>query len=253
MNSKQKILSSLRRAIDGYNLIQDGDKIAVGVSGGKDSLVLLEALHNYSKFAPYKFSVVGITINAFPGTDFTKVKAFCKDKNIEYHVVESDIYEIVFKERKEKNPCSLCSKLRRGMLNTTAIELGCNKLALGHSMDDVVHTYLLSLCYEGRISTLAPKSFLDRTEITVIRPLYLTDERDIISASHNLPIVKSLCPADKLTKREYVKDIIKFIQAEIPFVKDRIFGAITHPERVNLPPELIEIERIKPNSNNDKK
>jgi tRNA(Ile)-lysidine synthase TilS/MesJ len=242
MNNKQKILSSLRRAIDGYNLIQEGDKIAVGVSGGKDSIVLLEALHNYSKFAPYKFKVVGITIDSFPGTDFSKIEEFCKAKEIEYHIIKSDIYEIVFNERKEKNPCSLCSKLRRGMLNTNAIELGCNKLALGHSMDDVIHTYLLSLCYEGRISTLSPLSYLDRTGITVIRPLYLTDERDIIAASHDLPIVKSKCPVDKTTKREYVKDIVKFIQQEIPFVKDRIFGAITHPERVNLPPELIEKE-----------
>lgn len=240
MNNKQKILSSLRRAIDGYNLIADGDKIAVGVSGGKDSLVLLEALHNYSKFSPYKFEVIGITIDSFPNTDYSKIREFCRERNIEYHVIKSDIYEIVFKERGEKNPCSLCSKLRRGMLNTNAIELKCNKLALGHSMDDVIHTYLLSLCYEGRISTLSPISYLDRTGITVIRPLYLTDERDIISASHDLPIVKSKCPIDKTTKREYVKDIIKFIQKEIPFVKDRIFGAITHPERTNLPPKLLE-------------
>lgn len=239
INSKQKILSSLRRAIDGYDLISEGDRIAVGVSGGKDSLVLLEALFNYSKFSPYSFSVVGITIDTFPNTDFNNVEEFCKSRGIEYKIVKSDIYKIVFEERKEKNPCSLCSKLRRGMLNTTALELGCNKLALGHSMDDVVHTYLLSMCYEGRISTLAPMSYLDRTGMTVIRPLYLTDERDIISASHDLPIVKSNCPADKHTKREYVKDIVKFIQQEIPCVKDRIFGAITHPERINLPPELI--------------
>ena len=240
MNSKQKILSSLRRAVDGYNLIKEGDRIAVGVSGGKDSLVLLEALHNYSKFAPYKFEIVGLTIDMFSNGGFQEVSKFCEEKGIEYHIIDSDIYKIVFEERKEKSPCSLCSKLRRGMLNTTAIELKCNKLALGHSMDDVVHTYLLSLCYEGRISTLSPMSYLDRTGITVIRPLYLTDERDIISASHDLPIVKSKCPVDKTTQREYVKDIIKFIQKDIPFVKDRIFGAITHPERVNLPPQLIE-------------
>ena len=251
MNNKQKILSSLRRAIDGYNLITDGDKIAVGVSGGKDSLVLLEALHNYSKFAPYKFTVVGITIDSFPNTDYSKIQQFCENKNIEYHIIKSDIYDIVFNERKEKNPCSLCSKLRRGMLNTNAIELGCNKLALGHSMDDVIHTYLLSLCYEGRISTLSPLSYLDRTGITVIRPLFLTDERDIISASHDLPIVKSKCPIDKTTKREYVKDIIKFIQKEIPFVKDRIFGAITHPERVNLPPTILEKDEYIYKKNDD--
>lgn len=244
MNMMQKILSSLRRAIDSYNLISDGDRIAVGVSGGKDSLVLLQALHNYSKFAPYKFEVVGITIDMFGDSDFNKIKEFCKKENIEYHVIPSDIYKIVFEERKEKNPCSLCSKLRRGMLNTTAIDLKCNKLALGHSMDDTIHTFLLSLCYEGRISTLSPMSYLDRTGITVIRPLYLTDERDIIGASHKLPIVKSKCPVDKTTKREYVKDIIKFIEKEIPFVKDRIFGAITNPDRVNLPPQMIDRENF---------
>ena len=242
MNMRQKILSSLRRAIDSYNLINDGDRIAVGVSGGKDSLVLLQALHNYSKFAPYKFEVVGITIDMFGDSDFNSIKHFCEKENIEYHIIPSDIYKIVFEERKEKSPCSLCSKLRRGMLNTTAIDLKCNKLALGHSMDDVVHTFLLSLCYEGRINTLSPLSYLDRTGITVIRPLYLTDERDIIAASHNLPIVKSKCPVDKHTKREYVKDIVKFIQQEIPFVKDRIFGAITNPDRINLPPKMIERE-----------
>jgi len=244
MNMMQKILSSLRRAIDSYNLISDGDRIAVGVSGGKDSLVLLQALHNYSKFAPYKFEVVGITIDMFGDSDFNKIKDFCEKETIEYHVIPSDIYKIVFEERKEKNPCSLCSKLRRGMLNTTAIDLKCNKLALGHSMDDAIHTFLLSLCYEGRISTLSPMSYLDRTGITVIRPLYLTDERDIIGASHNLPIVKSKCPVDKTTKREYVKDIIKFIEKEIPFVKDRIFGAITNPDRVNLPPQMIDRENF---------
>lgn len=244
MNMMQKILSSLRRAVDGYNLIQEGDRVAVGVSGGKDSLVLLQALHNYSKFSPYKFEVVGITIDMFGDSDFNKIKEFCTSNNIEYHVIPSDIYKIVFEERKEKNPCSLCSKLRRGMLNTTAIDLGCNKLALGHSMDDAIHTFLLSLCYEGRINTLSPMSYLDRTGITVIRPLFLTDERDIIAASHNLPIVKSKCPVDKLTKREYVKDVIKFIQKEIPFVKERIFGAITSPDRVNLPPKLLEREEF---------
>ena len=252
MNIKQKILSSLRRAIDSYNLINDGDRIAVGVSGGKDSLVLLEALHNYSKFAPYKFEVVGITIDMFGDSDFNKIKEFCKENNIEYHIIPSDIYKIVFEERKEKSPCSLCSKLRRGMLNTTAIELKCNKLALGHSMDDAIHTFLLSLCYEGRISTLSPMSYLDRTGITVIRPLFLTDERDIIGASHTLPIVKSKCPVDKLTKREYVKDIIKFIQQEIPFVKERIFGAITSPERVNLPPQPLNREDFAYKKKDDK-
>lgn len=233
----------MRRAIESYNLIQAGDRIAVGVSGGKDSMVLLSALKAYSRFAPTPFEVVGITIDMFNNGGFDTIKEYCKEHDIEYHVVPSDIYKIVFEERKEKNPCSLCSKLRRGMLNTKAIELNCNKLALGHSADDMVHTFLLSLFYEGRLSTLSPFSYLDRTGITVIRPLILTDERDIISASKKGPIVKSNCPVDKRTKREYTKDVIKMIQKEIPFVKDRIFGAITHPERANLPPELILKEK----------
>lgn len=230
----QKVLSFLRRGVDQYNLIQDGDKIAVGVSGGKDSLVLLKALKDYSRFSPQKFSIVGITIDMFNNEDFGSIKQFCKDENIEYHVIPSDIYDIVFTQRKEKNPCSLCSKLRRGMLNTTAIKLGCNKLALGHSADDLIHTFLLSLFYEGRLNTLTPKSYLDRTGITVIRPLILCDEKHIISASKTLPVVKSKCPVDKLTQREYVKDVLKHIQKDIPFAKDRIFGALTHPERNNL-------------------
>ena len=250
MNMSQKILSTVRKAVDGYSLIQEGDKIAVAVSGGKDSLVMLEALHNYTKFAPYKFEIVAITIDAFYNSNFEKIAEYCKERNIEYHIVPSDIYKIVFEERKEKSPCSLCSKLRRGMLNSTAIELGCNKLALGHSMDDVIHTFLLSLCYEGRINTIPPSSYLDRTGITVIRPLYLTDERDIIAASHHLPILKSKCPVDKLTKREYTKDIIKFVQQEIPEIKERMFTAITNPDRVNLPPQ-IKNTRYDKNKKND--
>ncbi len=230
----QKVLSFLRRGVDAYNMIQEGDKIAVGVSGGKDSMVLLKALKDYSRFSPQKFEVVGITINMFDEKDFDEVKEFCLKEGIEYHVVPSDIYDIVFTERKEKNPCSLCSKLRRGMLNTKAIELGCNKLALGHSADDLVHTFLLSLFYEGRLSTFSPVTYLDRTGITVIRPLILCDEKTIISASKKLPIVQSKCPVNKRTQREYTKEVIKHIQKEIPFVQDRIFSAITHPERNNL-------------------
>ena len=231
----QKVLSFLRRACDEYNLIEDGDKIAVGISGGKDSLVLLKALALFSRFSPKKFTLVAITIDMFGGkTDFSKISQLCEELQVEYHIVPSDIYEIIFEIRKESNPCSLCAKLRRGMLNTKAIELGCNKLALGHTADDVIHTFLLSLMYEGRLSTFLPKLYMDRTGMTVIRPLILTDEKHIISASKTLPVHKSLCPADKHTKREYVKDIIKHIQKETPFVKDKIFTALIHPERYNL-------------------
>lgn len=239
----QQILSTMRKAIESYDMIASGDRIAVGVSGGKDSMVLLKALKDYSRFSEKHFEVVGLTIDMFGDGEFNPVKEYCEKEGIEYHVIPSDIYKIVFEERKEKNPCSLCSKLRRGMLNTTAIKLGCNKLALGHSSDDMVHTFLLSLFYEGRISTLSPVSYLDRTGMTVIRPLILTDEKDIISASKQVPVIKSKCPVDKHTQREYTKDVIKEIQKEIPFVKDRIFGAITHPERLNLPPEMIPRKR----------
>lgn len=231
----QRILSHVRRAIDEYNLIEDGDKIAVGVSGGKDSLVLLKALCLYRRFSPQKFSVVAITIDMFSGNgNFEKIKELCEELNCEYHIVNSDIYAIVFEERKEKNPCSLCAKLRRGMLNTKAIELGCNKLALGHSANDVIDTFMLSMIYEGRLSSFLPKLYMDRTGMTVIRPLILTDEKNIISVAKTLPVQKSKCPVDKHTQREYVKTIIKDIQKEVPFAKDRIFSAITHPERYNL-------------------
>ncbi|MBQ7352024.1 MAG: tRNA 2-thiocytidine(32) synthetase TtcA [Clostridia bacterium] len=231
----KRILSQMRRAIDEYKLIEDGDKIAVGISGGKDSLVLLKALAMYKRFSPQKFELVAITIDMFAGkSDFSEIKALCEELDVNYHIVNSDIYQIVFEERKESNPCSLCAKLRRGMLNTTAIELGCNKLALGHTSDDVIHTFLLSLFYEGRLSSFLPKLYMDRTGMTVIRPLVLTDEHDILAVSKHLPVKKSNCPADKQTKREYTKDLIKHIQKEIPFAKDRIFSAITHPERYNL-------------------
>ncbi|MGN0961367.1 MAG: tRNA 2-thiocytidine biosynthesis TtcA family protein [Christensenellales bacterium] len=231
----QRILSHLRRAIDEYKLIEDGDKIAVGVSGGKDSLVLLKALSLYSRFSKEKFEIVAITIDMFSGkSDFSQIAQFCKELGVEYHIVNSDIYQIVFEERKESNPCSLCAKLRRGMLNTTALSLGCNKLALGHSADDVIHTFLLSLIYEGRLSSFLPKTYLDRTGMTVIRPLILTDEKDIISVAKSLPVKKSDCTVDKHTQREYMKDLVKHIQKDIPFAKDRIFSAITHPERYNL-------------------
>jgi tRNA(Ile)-lysidine synthase TilS/MesJ len=231
----QRVLSHMRRAIDEYKLIEDGDRIAIGVSGGKDSLVLLKAMANYRIFSPQKFEIVAITIDMFGGkSDFSPISKLCENLGVEYHIIKSDIYQIVFEERKESNPCSLCAKLRRGMLNTTAIQLNCNKLALGHSADDVIHTFLLSMFYEGRLSSFLPKLFMDRTKMTVIRPLILTDERDIKSVAKNLPVIKSLCPVDKLTKREYVKDLLKEIQKEIPFAKDRIFSAITHPERYNL-------------------
>ena len=159
---------------------------------------------------------------------------FCKNEEIEYYVIPSNIYETVFEIRKEKNPCSLCSKLRRGILVTTAKELGCNKLALGHTADDVIHTFFLSMIYEGRLSSFAPYSYLDRTNMYVIRPLILTDEKWILKEAKNVPVEKSKCPMDKTSKREEIKKLIENLEKEIPISKDRIFRAITSPESYNL-------------------
>ena len=230
----QKILSLMRHAIDKYNLIQDGDKIAVGISGGKDSLILAKALKQYSKFSKEKFSIVGITIDMFNKGPNQDLVNFCKNEEIEYHVIPSNIYETVFEIRKEKNPCSLCSKLRRGILVTTAKELGCNKLALGHTADDVIHTFFLSMIYEGRLSSFAPYSYLDRTNMYVIRPLILTDEKWILKEAKNVPVEKSKCPMDKTSKREEIKKLIENLEKEIPISKERIFRAITSPESYNL-------------------
>ena len=235
--SIQKTLSRLRKAITDYEMIKNGDKIAIGVSGGKDSLVLLLALAKYKIFSPEKFDIIAISIDLTRGkTDFSQIKKMCQELDVEYHIVESDIKEIIFDERKEKNPCSLCSKMRRGILNSKVIELGCNKIALGHHADDLIETLFLSMFYEGRLSTFQPVSYMDKSQITLIRPLIYEEEKNIKSIAKTLPVLHNECPADKHTRREYIKKLIKDIQKDIPFVKDRIFGAITNPDRTNLFP-----------------
>lgn len=233
----QKMLSLLRKGITEYNLIEDGDKIAVGVSGGKDSVVLLKLLAEYRRFSPQKFDLVAITVDLnFNNTPLNAkpIQELCDSLSVPYHVVSTDIGAIIFDVRKEENPCALCSKMRKGALNDVAKELGCNKVALGHHRDDLIDTFFLSLMYEGRLSTFAPKSYLDRTDLTLIRPMVMIKEADIISYSKDLPIVKSCCPANKKTKREYVKDAIKHIAEQVPSIRDMAFVAITRPERYNL-------------------
>lgn len=230
----QKILSTMRHACDKYNLIEENDRIGVGISGGKDSLVLIKALKMYQRFSKIKFDIVGITIDMFNDGKFDEIKSFMEELGVEYHIIPSNIYEIVFLERKEKSPCSLCSKLRRGMLNTNAIKLNCNKIALGHTADDVIHTFMLSMFFEGRLSSFHPSSYMSRTGITVIRPLILTDEKEIIKEAKFVPVLKSKCPVDKHTKREEMKEILSFIEDKIPIAKDRLFRAITSPESYNL-------------------
>ena len=233
----QKMLSLMRKGIYKYKMIKDGDKIAVGVSGGKDSVTLLKLLAEYKRWSPEKFDLVAISVDLNfekNNADFTPIKELCDTLEVEYHVEKTEIGKIVFDVRKETNPCALCSKMRKGALNNLAKDLGCNKVALGHHADDLIDTLMLSLFYEGRLSTFAPKSYLDKMDLTLIRPMIMIKELDVISYSKDLPIVKSCCPANKLTKREYVKEVLHNVAKDIPNVRDMAFTAITHPERYNL-------------------
>ena len=231
----QKILSLLRKACCEHNLIENGDKICVGVSGGKDSLTLLKALSLYQKFSTEKFELCAVAVDLSSGKcEYSEIENFCKEISVEFTKVDSDIFEIVFEIRKEKNPCSLCANMRRGILNNTAKSLGCNKVALGHHKDDFIETFLLSLFYEGRLSTFKPKSYLSRVDLTVIRPLLYCDEDDVKRVSSDLPILINPCPADKHTQRENTKDILKNLDQSFKGSKEKIFNALIHTERYNL-------------------
>ncbi len=231
----QKILSLLRKASTTYSLIENGDKIAVGISGGKDSLTLLYALNEYRKFAPEKFSLVAIAVDLSGGkNDYTAIKEFCKKIDVELNIVPSNVFEVVFEIRKEKNPCSLCANMRRGLLNSTAKALGCNKVALGHHKDDLIETFLISLFFEGRLSTFKPKSYLSRMDLDVIRPLIYCDEKDILAVSKDFPVLENICPVDKKTQRQNAKDLIKNLDKLYPNSREKIFNALIHTERYNL-------------------
>lgn len=231
----QKILSVMRKACENYNLIEDGDKIAVGLSGGKDSLALLTALKRYQSFIDKKFELIAIAIDLSGGkNDYSAIKAYCDEINVKLHIIPSNVFEVVFDIRKEKNPCSLCANLRRGLLNSHAKELGCNKVALGHHKDDLIETFLMSLFFEGRLSTFKPKTYLSRVDITVIRPLIYCDESEIIKISNNFPILYNNCPANKHTERENAKKILKNLDQIYPNAKEKIFNAIINPQRYNL-------------------
>ncbi len=225
----RKILSSMRRAIQDYNMIEAGDKIAVGISGGKDSLALLCALAAYRKFSTIPFEVMGITLNmGFDGVDYSKVKALCDEIGVEYVIKNTDIASILFDIRKEKNPCSLCAKMRRGALNDLAIEHGCNKVALGHHNEDVIETFFLSLFYEGRLNCFSPVTYLSRTDIYVIRPFIYTSEGDIrgYAKRAELPIVHNPCPMDGFSKRQDIKEFINEKNSLDHSFKTRIMHAI---------------------------
>ena len=229
MDNTKLLLSYARRAVDDYEMINEGDKIAVGVSAGKDSLALLVALAQMRRFYPKKFTLIAITVDmGFEGMDLSPIKTFCEELDVEYHVVPTQISKIIFDIRKEKNPCSLCAKMRRGALHTAAKELGCNKVALGHHFDDVVETFMLNLFYEGRLGCFRPVTYLSRIDLHLIRPLIYMPEKDVryFASKVELPVIKSPCPADKNTERERMKELLHGLERENKGLRYRIFGAI---------------------------
>lgn len=237
----QQLLSHTRKAVDEYQMIQEGDHIAVGISGGKDSLTLLYALHGLKRFYPNHFELSAITVDlGYEQCDFTPIKELCREMEIPYRIVKTDIAQILFEERKEKNPCSLCAKMRKGALNQAVKEIGCNKIAYAHHKDDIIETMILSLFFEGRFYSFSPKTYLDRMDLTVIRPIMFVDEADVIGFKnkYNLPVVKSACPVDGYTKRQYAKDLLADLNRQYPGIKQRMFTAILNgnipgwPERI---------------------
>lgn len=231
MMKLQQLMSFVRRAVDDYQMIEEGDRIAVGISGGKDSLTLLYALHGLKRFYPKHFELEAITIDlGNPGFHVSPLETLCQSMDIPYTVVHTDIAQIIFEERKESNPCSLCAKMRKGALNEEVKKLGCNKVAYAHHKDDIIETMLLSLIFEGRFHSFSPKTYLDRTDLTVIRPMMYVSEADVkgFQNKYELPVVKSACPADGYTKREYAKNLLRQLNLEHPGAKERMFSAIVN-------------------------
>ena len=230
----QKLIGLVRRCVEDYRMIQSGDRIGVGVSGGKDSLALLVFLAELKKYFPEPFYLEAITIDMGLGMDYSGIAKLCEKLDVPFTLVKTEIAPIIFDHRKEKNPCSMCAKMRRGALNQTLLEHNLNKLALGHHYDDAVETFLMSLLFEGRISCFQPVTDLDRTGIIQIRPMLYIHEKTVDSfvARQNLPVLTNRCPVDKITKRAEVKDLIYQLSATYPDLKERIFGAM---QRFPLP------------------
>ena len=234
-----KILSLTRRCVEDYEMIQPGDRIAVGVSGGKDSLILLVALAKLREFYPAPFTVEALTLDmgaaeGRPGMDFSPIADLCRELEVPYTILNSEIQHIIFDIRREKNPCSMCAKMRRGALHGAMQERGLTKIALGHHYDDAIETFYMSLIFEGRLSSFQPVTYLDRTGITQIRPLLYCGENLIRHTAQRLqlPVVKNPCPADGSTKRQEIKELIYELQGRYPGLKARTFGAM---QRLPLP------------------
>ena len=230
----QRILSHMRKAIEDYHMIEENDKIAICLSGGKDSITMLHAFKALQRFYPKKFDIIAISINpGFKFFFFFFLQNICDKLEIPLFIENSHAQEIVFDIRKEKNPCSLCANLRRGIINSIAVKEGCNKIALGHNEDDVLETFLLNLFYTGSIGTFSPVSYMDRTGITLIRPLIYTPEKETkrFVKKNNLTVMPKVCPMDGTSKREDMKQMIFSLQKNIPMIRANLFGAIKR----NLP------------------
>lgn len=225
----QKLYSYTRKAIDDFQMIKENDSIAVGISGGKDSLTLLYALAGLRRFYPVHYSLTAITVDlGYPDFDLTEIKALCQKLDVPYHIIPTQIGATIKEQNKKNSPCSLCAKLRKGALNQAVIELGCNKVAYAHHKDDIIETMLLSLMFEGRFYAFPPLTHLDRSNLDVIRPLMYVPEVDVIGFKnhYNLPIVKNPCAFDGKTQRQYAKDLLQQLNKEHPGVKNRLFTAI---------------------------
>lgn len=227
----QKLIGKVRAAVERYNMIEEGDRIAVGVSGGKDSLFLLAALSELSHYYPKAFSVTAITADpCFGGesTNFSAVQAFCAELSVHYIIRKTNLGTLIFEERKEENPCSLCARMRRGILHNLCVEEGFNKIALGHHYDDAVQTFMMNLLYGGKLGCFAPKTYLSRKNLTMIRPLIFCEEREIRNAAArmNLPIVKSACPADGVTARKDTANLLETLQKDFPDLNAKVLGAL---------------------------
>lgn len=230
----QRLIGLVRRCVEDYDMIQSGDKIGVGVSGGKDSLALLVFLAELKKYHSSPFTLEAITVDMGLGMDYSGIEQLCRELEIPFHLIKTEIGPIIFDYRKEKNPCSMCAKMRRGALNQTLLDKGLNKLALGHHYDDAVETFMMSLLYEGRISCFQPVTDLDRTGIIQIRPMLYIHEKtiDTFVSRQGLPVIMNRCPVDKQTKREEIKKLIYELSARYPDLKERVFGAM---QRFPLP------------------
>ena len=244
-DSMKHVLGCIRRADERYNMIHDGDRICVGVSGGKDSLLLLYGLSLYRMFSKKKYDVMGVMLDlGLVEQDYTALTEWAEKVGVRLDIIKTDIGDVVFNIRKEKNPCALCAKFRRGAINDAAKERGCNLIALGHNREDVIETFLLSLFYESRLNTFAPVTYMDRADVTIIRPLVFFPEKEALSAARRLglPVQKPNCPVAGITKREYMKNLIKDFRRIIPDPESRIMKAIsdTHKygmwDRMKLPP-----------------